>query len=70
MQSILRAGIYEEPMIMTNVRRSLRGRAADALLTMGTEVRVQQVLEKFDVRFGDVCPTDMTRNPCLPGAVG
>ena len=64
-QSILRAGIYEEPMIMTNVRRSLRGRAADALLTMGTEVRVQQVLDKFDVRFGDVCPTDMTLEQCF-----
>ena len=59
-QSILRAGLYQEPMIMTNVRRSLRGRAADALLAMGTDVRVQQVLDKFDVRFGDVCPTDMT----------
>ena len=59
-QSILRAGLYQEPMVMTNVRRSLRGRAADALLAMGTEVRVQQVLDKFDVRFGDVCPTDMT----------
>ena len=59
-QSILRAGLYQEPMIMTNVRRSLRGRAADALLAMGTDGRVQQVLDKFDVRFGDVCPTDMT----------
>ena len=59
-QSILRAGLYQEPMIMTNVRRSLRGRAADALLAMGADVRVQQVLDKFDVRFGDVCPTDMT----------
>ena len=59
-QSILRAGLYQEPMIMTNVRRSLRGRAADALLAMGTDVRVQQVLDKFDVRFGDGCPTDMT----------
>ena len=36
------------------------GRAADALLAMGTDVRVQQILDKFDVRFGDVCPTDMT----------
>ena len=59
-QSILRAGIYQEPMIMTNVRRSLRGRAADVLLAMGTDVSVQQVIDKFDVRFGDVCPTDMT----------
>ena len=59
-QSILRAGLYQEPMVMTYVRRSLRGRAADALLAMGTDVMVQQVLDKFDVRFGDVCPTDMT----------
>ena len=27
---------------------------------MGTDVSVQQVLDKFDVQFGDVCPTDMT----------
>ena len=45
---------------MTNVRRSLQGRAADVLLAMGSEVSVQQLLEKLDVRFGDVRPSDMT----------
>ena len=80
-QSIVRAGLYQEPMILTNFRRSLRGRAADALSAMGTDVSVQQVLNNFDVRFGDVYPTDMTLeqfllpsssrwSPCLPGAVG
>ena len=58
--SIWRTGIYQEALILTNLRRSVRGRAADVLLAMGTEVSVEEVLRKFDVRFGDVCPTDMT----------
>ena len=58
--SVWRSGIYQDAMVMTTVRRSLRGRAADVLLAMGSEVSVQQLLEKFDVRFGDVRPSDMT----------
>ena len=58
--SVWRCGIYQYAMVMTTVRRSLRGRAADVLLAMGAVVFVQQLLEKFDVRFGDVCPSDMT----------
>ena len=58
--SVWRSGIYQDAMVMTTVRGSLRGRAADVLLAMGSEVSVQQLLEKFDVRFGDVRPSDMT----------
>ena len=58
--SVWRSGIYREAIVMTNVRRSLRGRAADGLLAMGSDVSVQQLLEKLDVRFGDVRPSDMT----------
>ena len=47
-------------MIIGNMRRSLRGRAADVLLAMGSEVSIEQILSKFDVRFGDVFPTDVT----------
>ena len=57
---IWRSGIYQEAIVMTNVRRSPRGRAADVLLAMGSEVSVQQLLEKLDVRFGDVHPSDRT----------
>ena len=58
--SVWQSGIYQDAMLMTNVRRSLRGRAADVLLVMGPDVSVQQLLEKPDVRFGDVHPNDMT----------
>ena len=58
--SVWRSGIYQDALVMTNVRRSLRGRAADVLLAMGSDVSVQQLLEKLDVRFGDVRPSDMT----------
>ena len=47
-------------MVITNVRRSLRGRAADVVLAMGSDVTVRQILDKFDVRFGDIFPTDVT----------
>ena len=50
----------QEALIMNSVRRSLRGRAADVLLAMGSNVSVEQVLAKFDVRFGDVRPSDRT----------
>ena len=58
--SVWRSGIYQETIVMTNVRHSLRGRAADVLLAMGSDVSVQQLLETLDVRFGDVRPSDMT----------
>ena len=47
--SVWRSGIYQDAMVMSNVRRSLRGRAAEVLLAMGSEVSVQQLLEKLDV---------------------
>ena len=58
--NVWRSGIYQDALVMSNVRRSLRGRAADVLLAMGSDVSVQQLLEKLDVRFGDVRPSDMT----------
>ena len=59
-ESVLKTGIYSEAMVITNVRRSLRGRAADVVLAMGSDVTVRQILDKFDVRFGDIFPTDVT----------
>ena len=59
-ESVVKTGIYQEAMVITNMRRSLRGRAADVLLAMGSDVNVRQILEKCDVRFGDVFPNDVT----------
>ena len=56
--SVWRSGLYQEAMVVTSIKRSLRGRAADVLLAMGADVSVEQVLAKFDVRFGDVQPND------------
>ena len=58
--SVWRSDLYQEAMVLSNIRRSLRGRAADVLLAMGSDVSVEQVLAKFDVRFGDVRPCDRT----------
>ena len=60
LDSVWHSGLYQEALIMNSVRRSLRGRAADVLLAMGSNVSVEQVLAKFDVRFGDVRPSDRT----------
>ena len=59
-ESLWKTGEFKEAMIIGNMRRSLRGRAADVLLAMGSEVSIDQILSKFDVRFGDVFPADVT----------
>ena len=56
-ERVVKTGIYQEAMVITNIRCSLRGRAADVLLAMGSDVTVRQIL---DVRFGDIFPTDVT----------
>ena len=47
-------------MILVNMRYSLKGRAAEVLLSMGDAESVREVVDKFDVRFGDILPTDVT----------
>ena len=59
-ESVVKTGIYQEAMVITNIRCSLRGRATDVLLAMGSDVTVRQILDKFDVRFGYIFPTDVT----------
>ena len=58
--SVWSSDLYQEAMVLSNIRRSLRGRAADVLLAIGTDVSVELALAKFDVRFGDVRPCDRT----------
>ena len=59
-ESVLKTGIYSEAMVITNIRRSLRGKAVDVLLAMGSDATVRQIIDNFDVRFGDIFPTDVT----------
>ena len=58
--SVWSSDLNKESRVLSNIRRSLRGRAADGLLAMGSDVSVEQVLAKFDIRFGDVRPCDRT----------
>ena len=60
LDNVWHSGLYQEVLIMNSVRNSLHGRAADALLAMGSNVSVEQVLARVDVRFGDVRPSDRT----------
>jgi len=51
---LMEAG-YPMPVLLHAVRKSLKGRAADMLLNMGTHVTLDQLLLKFKQVFGIVC---------------
>lgn len=57
-RSMVKEGLYREPVVLQLLRRSLRGTAADILLHMGEGVSVQQVLAKMDRIFGNVLPPE------------
>ena len=46
------------PSILLGIRRSVRGTAAEVLRYLGEQVIVQDVLDKFDVTFGNVLSTE------------
>jgi hypothetical protein len=46
---------YPEPVLLHAVRKSLKGRAADMLLNMGSQVTLNQLILKFQQVFGIVC---------------
>ena len=56
--SVLDSNLYPEGLVVTHIRRAVRGMAAELLLTMGSDVSVSDILHKFDVRFGDVSSVD------------
>ena len=45
-------------IVLQAIRRSVKGTAADILLNLGDDVSVSEVLEKFDVVFGDVLSSE------------
>ena len=49
---------WPEHLILQAVRRSVRGMAADALLNLGMEASVQEILTEFDSVFGNVSTPD------------
>lgn len=52
-QGLRREG-YLEYQLVNCLRRSLRGRAAEALLNLGPDVGIDQILDKFQRLFGEI----------------
>ena len=50
--SVWSSDLYKESMVLSNTRRSLRGRAADVLLAMGSDISVEQVLQNLTLGLG------------------
>ena len=49
---------YGELQILNAVRRSVRGQAAEVVLQLGENCSLTELLEKFEVVFGDVLPKE------------
>ena len=56
--SLLRDGNYSKALILQAVRRSIRGTASEVLLNLGEQVTIKDVLDKFDLVFGNILPPD------------
>ena len=57
--SLLQDRIYPEPFIMQAIRRSLRGEAADVLRHVGPKASIASILEKMDLVFGNILPSNL-----------
>ena len=55
----LRSAGYSSASIMYAIRRSLRGRAADLVLSMGIQATIDMVLDKFHRIFGTVSTPEL-----------
>ena len=51
-------GLYKPALILQTIRRSVRGTAADVLLTMGEDITVVAVVEKMSRIFGNILPPE------------
>ena len=56
--SCLKAEGIGEVALMQAVRRSLRGEAADILLNLGNKATVDELVDKLEVVFGDICTSE------------
>lgn len=50
---------YSESVIMLCIRRCLKGTAASVLVNLGVDVTPKHVVDKFDVVFGNILPSEM-----------
>ena len=50
---------YAENVILLSIRRSLKSTAASVLVNLGLDISTKLVLEKFNVVFGNVLPSEM-----------
>lgn len=53
-QCLLNDKSQSEELVFQSIRSSIKGTAADVLLHLGDKCKVSEVLDKFDVVFGDV----------------
>lgn len=50
---------YKECTVLLAIRRSLKGTAATVLLNLGVDISTKDVVEKFNVVFGNILPNEM-----------
>ncbi len=58
-RALTRDKIYHEGLVLQAIQRSVRGSAAEILMTLGETVTVETILEKFDHLFGNVLPAEV-----------
>lgn len=58
-KSLMRDKLYHEGVVLQAIRRSVRGSAAEVLMTLGEDVSVDTALTKFDHMFGNVLPAEI-----------
>lgn len=57
-RGLQRDGNYSEALMLQAVRRSLRGTATEVLLHLGEDVKLNNVVSKFNLVFGNILPAD------------
>jgi hypothetical protein len=50
---------FREKLVLLAMRRSLKGTAASVMLNLGVDIHAKDVLEKFNVVFGNILPNEM-----------
>ena len=58
-KSLMRDKLYHEGVVLQAIRRSVRGSAAEVLMTLGEDASVDVALTKFDHMFGNVLPAEI-----------
>ena len=57
-RGLVRDGLFPNAVVLQSIRRSLRGTAADILLHLGEDVKVDDLLSKLEKVFGNTLPPE------------